>query len=84
LYLKNKYYYNIKLSLEKNAGTLYVLITCMFKPYSILKEEEEEEERSLSLNGARSLSLNCANAPFQPSPVLPIAASIQYFEARLW
>jgi len=55
----------------------------MFKPYSILKEEEEEEERSLSLNGARSLSLNCANAPFQPSPVLPIAASIQYFEARL-
>jgi len=53
----------------------------MFKPYSILKEEEEE--RSLSLNGARSLSLNCANAPFQPSPVLPIAASIQYFEARL-
>jgi len=77
LYLKNKYYYNIKLSLEKNAGTLYVLITCMFKPYSILKEEEEEEEE-------RSLSLNCANAPLQPSPVLPIAASIQYFEARLW
>jgi len=82
LYLKNKYYYNIKLSLEKNAGTLYVLITCMFKPYSILKEEEEE--RSLSLNGARSLSLNGARSPFQPSPVLPIAASIQYFEARLW
>lgn len=83
MYLKNKYYYNIKLSLEKNAGTLYVLITCMFKPYSILKEEEEEE-RSLSLNGARSLSLNCARSPLQPSPVLPIAASIQYFEVRLW
>lgn len=43
----------------------------------------KEEERYLSLNRARSLSLNRANAPFHPSPVLPIAASIRYFEARL-